>query len=138
MPNPVRTRLSHRRLLELLRYDKRTGHFTWRTDRGKSAKAGELAGTLQSNGQRQITVAGQAFLANRLAWFYVNGKLPEGRLSFVDGNPANNSWNNIVAESERFSTRPAAEYQRRRRALLKQLTADGSIFDPSNPGKRYR
>lgn len=125
MPAPaIRTRLSHSRLRDLLDYNQRTGLFTWRRDKGR-AKAGEVAGALQPGGQRQIAIDGRTYMANRLAWFWMTGEYPTQLLTFVDENPANNRWNNIMPASERYSQQPMAIYQRNRRAKHRRLLRSG-------------
>lgn len=116
----IRTRLSHTRLVDLLSYNRRTGQFTWNRSRGRSAKQGAIAGTLQPNGQRIITIDGAPYLANRLAWFYVHKEWPSGRMTFENRNPADNSFKNLALEADSYSPSPQAQYHRKRRAGLRE------------------
>lgn len=114
-------------LRKLLAYNRRTGVFTWRQGYGR-IRAGDEAGTLRTaeqGGGVVVTVNRQVWSGARLAWYYVHGKLPEGRVTFHDGNPYNLAFGNLLEERTRVSTSRAAVYQRerraRRRAQLQQL-----------------
>lgn len=134
MPAPRRSRLTPDELRRLLDYNRLTGAFTWRVDRGRTAKAGDPAGVRQPNGAVLITIKGRAYMANRLAWLYIRGEWPDGRLTTKDLNPGNLKWSNIVEEADFLSTSDHARYQRHRRALRRQLLATGEI-DPDE--KRF-
>ena len=70
-------KLTHERLLELLKYNKRTGVFTWRVTRSKNAAAGSKAGSKpNSDGYISIKIDLVLHRAHRLAWFYVTGVMP--------------------------------------------------------------
>lgn len=130
MPSPRRTRLTQEELMRYLSYDKRTGIFRWRVDRGRTAKAGDEAGTPQpGRNARLIGLKGRSYAANRLAWLYVNGEWPDGRLKARDCNLDNTRWANIAEEDEYLSNHPHAVYQRNRRALIRDLIDRGEI-DP--------
>jgi hypothetical protein len=137
-------------LRRLLRYDMRTGEMTWKENRGRTAKAGDEAGTLLPNGSVMITVKGHQFLANRLAWFYVTGEMPPGRLTTHNGDPSDLRWSNIVLESELWVPTKAAAYQReyrRRRFYWQeygmtpgrtgQVEQFMDLRDPRHPGSRF-
>lgn len=66
------------RLRELLNYDRETGVFTWRVFRGGSAKAGTRAGTLRSDGYRQIYIDCKLYLEHWLAWLHVRERFHLG------------------------------------------------------------
>jgi hypothetical protein len=68
--------------------------------------AGVLAGTLDSHGYVQISINRKSYLAHRLAWQYVNGIWPIGRLDHInnirndnriinlrEATALSNSWN---------------------------------------------
>lgn len=82
-------------LKSILRYDSETGIFTWRKFRGGSAKAGTVAGSLDSKGYVQIKIKHRLYLAHRLAWLYVHGEMPSGHIDHVDRNPKNNAIANL-------------------------------------------
>ncbi len=62
--------LSQERLKELLRYDSKSGFFTWIKRKGK------VAGYFKGNNYVQIRIAGFLYQAHRLAWLYVHGYFP--------------------------------------------------------------
>lgn len=87
--------VSQSRLKGLLHYDPSSGVFTWKVWRGGSARAGTVAGKLDSKGYRQITVDMKAILAHRLAWFYMVGVWPEHEVDHINGVRTDNSWLNL-------------------------------------------
>jgi HNH endonuclease/AP2 domain len=90
-----RRRLTHARLHELLHYDSETGEFRWQERVGRSVEAGAIAGLLDSEGYRLITIKGRAYRAHQLAWFYTTGKWCRTVIDHRDGDPSNNRWSNL-------------------------------------------
>lgn len=72
------------KLQELLSYDPETGIFTWLTQRRGGAKKGTEAGCKNFKGYIKINIYGKEYLAHRLAWLYVYGKLPESFLDHIN------------------------------------------------------
>jgi hypothetical protein len=70
--------ITAKRLREVLRYNRRTGVFTWRTMSGLAGngKRRRVAGSVRKNGYREITVDGRCYQASNLAWLYVYGRWP--------------------------------------------------------------
>lgn len=88
--------LTVERLKELLSYDIGTGLFVWKSNRGRTAKSGWVAGSAHCyTGHIAIRIDGIHYKAHRLAWLYVNGKWPLGHIDHMDGNSANNRLNNL-------------------------------------------
>ncbi len=81
-------------LVRLLRYNPKTGLFTWRIDRG-AVKAGAVAGCLTRQGYVQIRIDDISYSAHRLAWLYCYGVWPENELDHKDGRKANNRFTNL-------------------------------------------
>ena len=86
--------LTAARLRELLHYDPDTGIFTWKICRTGRAVAGSIAGS-PSNGYIAICVDGCVYKAHRLAFMYVNGKLPEFEVDHINGVKNDNSYSNL-------------------------------------------
>jgi hypothetical protein len=83
--------MTQRQLKQMLRYDPRTGLFYWRA--GKYA--GKRAGWLSNEGYRYIQINLRVYAAHTLAWLYVRGRLPKGRIDHIDRKPANNRIKNL-------------------------------------------
>jgi hypothetical protein len=78
-----------------LRYNKRTGVFTWRAPASTRLKPGDEAGYLDSNGYRKIRIGYVKYCAHRLAWLYVTGAWPAALVDHINGNPSDNRWKNL-------------------------------------------
>lgn len=86
--------LAHNRLLSILSYSKESGNFVWLIRSGR-AHPGKIAGTLRKDGYVVIIIDKKQYKAHRLAWFYVHGAWPNGRLDHEDNCQSNNRWKNI-------------------------------------------
>lgn len=86
--------LTAARVHELLTYDPASGVFRWRVSRG-GVKAGSIAGCIDAEGRRCITVDGHRDKASRFAWLYMTGDWPSDLVDHRDGNPGNNRWSNL-------------------------------------------
>lgn len=78
----------------LLNYDAETGVFTWKVKAARNVNIGDVAGFYR-NGYCHITIKSKSYLAHRLAWLYVNGKLPDNLIDHKDLNPSNNRIDNL-------------------------------------------
>jgi hypothetical protein len=94
MADPVfRRSISQSELRAVLNYSPETGIFTWLKPHRK-VKAGDVAGSRNSEGYLQIKINGRMFKAHRLALIYMTGTCPP----FVDHRDrcfTNNSWTNL-------------------------------------------
>lgn len=87
--------LTIERLKEVVTYDPGTGIFTRNYGVRGSAK-GDFVGSIRKrDGYVTISVDGKAYLAHRLAWFYMTGKWPKPYADHKNGNPTDNGWENI-------------------------------------------
>jgi len=66
-----------------LHYDQDTGVFTCLKAWG-SKPAGRVLNSKNKHGYVQISVAGTSYTAQRLAWFYVHGKWPDGVVDHIN------------------------------------------------------
>jgi hypothetical protein len=89
------TELTVERLRDLLHYEVVTGRFYWKMWRGGSAKAGTIAGSIDTWGHRQIKIDGEVYGAHRLAWMWVTGETPPPLLDHVNGATDCNGFHNI-------------------------------------------
>lgn len=80
----------------LLNYNAETGVFTWRVERGGGRRrAGDVAGSIDGGGYRQIRVNGARYKANRLAFLYMTGEWPIRQIDHKDGDRLNDRWDNL-------------------------------------------
>ena len=87
--------LSRKRLVELLDYEPNTGAFYWKVSIGRRRK-GERAGrSARPDKQITITIDGRNYFAHRLAFLWMTGLWPQGRVIHRNGNPQNNAWTNL-------------------------------------------
>jgi hypothetical protein len=83
----------------LLHYDPETGEFTWKVD-NRRARKGSVAGTISVYGYRIIKIKPNFYRAHRLAFLLMTGNDPgELEIDHIDGDRANNRWENIRAAS---------------------------------------
>ena len=87
--------LSQTKLKELLEYNPKTGIFIWKV-RQKQSKiiVGSVAGNKRKDGVR-IKINGTGYPASDLAFLYVNGVFPEGKVYYVDGDCTNIAFDNL-------------------------------------------
>jgi len=74
------SKISHEQLLSLLSYDEVTGDFRWKVKSNRNSDiggAGRLAGCINNQGYRVITIKQRQYQSARLAWFYVNRQWPD-------------------------------------------------------------
>lgn len=81
------------RLRELFDLDADSGSLRWRFSKG-TAKAGDVAGSVNSNGRLVVTVDRKAIGAHRVVFALVHGCLPE-LVDHIDGDPLNNRPSNL-------------------------------------------
>lgn len=97
--------LTQARLKELLHYDPLTGTFTWLVSRGRLAKAGQVAGSLNGDGYWQIKIDGVTYKAHRLAWLYMKGEWPPHEVDHWDTDRGNNRWANLRSATDEENRR---------------------------------
>lgn len=103
-------RLTISALKEQLHYCPESGQFTWLVTRNR-IKAGDVGGYVRRSGYVRIGIFGRFYMAHRLAWFYMTGAWPEQVIDHINGDPADNSWNNLRDVS------PAINAQNRKGAV---------------------
>lgn len=94
--------LTQKELIEELEYNPDNGEFI-RLKRRGTVHAGTLAGVNpKTNGYIEIRVCSQStdgkskkYKAHRLAWLYMTGEFPKLEIDHIDGNRANNKWDNL-------------------------------------------
>lgn len=104
------------RLRELLHYESETGRFYWLSDRGGSARAGTLAGSINGEGYLAIQVDGQLYLAHRLAWLWVHERWPTATLDHK---------NRVRTDNRLANLREATRAQNRQNTGLRANNTSG-------------
>jgi hypothetical protein len=87
------TKLTSRRLRELLNYDPETGDFTWIATR--SGVRSRIAGSKNQKGHIQICIDGRKYSASRLAFFWVKRRWPKHQADHKNLDTSNNRWGNL-------------------------------------------
>ena len=89
--------LTSARVRELLGYSHKSGEFYWLHDYGVNARQGSVAGHYAKSGRVTIGVDGRIYPAEELAWLYVHGEWPAGKLRHVNGQTWDNRIENLTA-----------------------------------------
>jgi len=93
----MNNKLTRRRLMQILTYNPKTGLFTRNITISSRAKKGMIIGNKANHicGYIQISIDSCPYLAHRLAVLYMTGKLPEYETDHINGNKADNRWENL-------------------------------------------
>lgn len=120
------TGLTHKRLVEVLRYDPETGLFSWAVKR-KKCVVGVIAGSPRSDGYVLIRIDYARYYAHRLAWLYMTGDWPTAEVDHVDGDASNNRWGNL-REATATQNMQNRRMQKNNRIGLKGVKRSGKRF----------
>jgi hypothetical protein len=88
------TKLTQKRLKEVLHYNPDTGIFTWILSNSNRIHKGDKAGC-NSNGYISIGVDGSRYRAHVLAWLYMEGYFPENDIDHINRIKSDNKWKNL-------------------------------------------
>ena len=96
----------------ILDYCPDTGIFTYKVNRCRLAKAGQVAGSLWIDKRNPnskyyvITINGKLYMLHRLAYFYITGVDPaEKDIDHKNGNSLDNRFNNLRLATDSQNTR---------------------------------
>lgn len=90
-------------LKERLNYDADIGIFTWKVSHGK-VKAGCVAGSFDKDNYIRIRLNKKDYRAHRLAWLYMYGEFPNGKLDHANRITNDNRISNLrLATNEQNS-----------------------------------
>lgn len=92
------------RIKQILDYDYLTGIFTWKVNRGRSAKAGDVAGTL-IDGYVKIKVFGKLHAAHRLAFEFQGLNLEGVEVDHANGIKNDNRLENLRTVTKSLNQR---------------------------------
>ena len=77
-------------------YDPDTGVFYWKKKPSRRVMAGSVAGSLSRDlGYISMMLHKQSYLAHRMAFVYMNGRLPIGLVDHINGIRSDNRWINL-------------------------------------------
>jgi hypothetical protein len=82
-------------LKELMHYDLNTGVFTWKVATNGYIKKGDIAGEVMKKGYIRICVLKKRYMAHRLAFLYVLGRLPSDQVDHINRVKGDNRWINL-------------------------------------------
>lgn len=91
--------ITQQRLKELLSYDPDTGLFTWLVYRGRCARKGQIAGSID-DGYVKIIIDRNTYRAHRLAFLYVKGVIPTQEVDHINRIRSDNRWSNLREASK--------------------------------------
>lgn len=88
-------KVTHTRLLQVLRYEPDTGLFYRRID-VRAHKAGSIAGNAKDQASKyvRISIDNKSYLAHQLAWFYMTERWAD-YVDHKDTANKNNKWENL-------------------------------------------
>jgi len=76
-------------------YDHNTGFLHWKIKRKGTKGISSTAGHVSRYGYLIVTINGECFKQHRLVWVYVTGKEPVEQIDHVNGNRADNRFENL-------------------------------------------
>lgn len=99
------SKLTQRRLKELLHYNSGTGIFTWKVSRNQFVLKNCIAGSKTLKGYYVICVDRKHYYSHRLVWLYYNGYLPENQIDHINQNKGDNRIENLRVVSQQCNSR---------------------------------
>ncbi|MBL4753763.1 MAG: HNH endonuclease [Flavobacteriales bacterium] len=87
--------LTQEQLKEFLHYCPKSGVFTWNKPLGIKVKPGSVAGSIDSHGYILITINRKHYKAHRLAFLYMENKMPEHQGDHINHVRTDNRWKNL-------------------------------------------
>ena len=116
-------------LIQALSYDPDTGDFHWKISPKPGIKAGDLAGSINTDGYRQIGFKKKNYLAHRVAFVFMTGSWPVNQGDHENGVRDDNRWSNLRDVTSPVNT------QNQRKARKSSKTGTLGV---SKQGEKYR
>ena len=121
MDNSTSNELTQAELKDLITYNPETGIATWKTPTSNRVRKDRPA-SYTNQGYVFLRINNKLYGVHRLAFLYMSGVIP-AEVDHIDGNRANNAWNNL-----RSVTR-AENNRNRRRQYNNTSGTTGVIWD---------
>lgn len=118
-------------LKERLHYDPETGDFVWMRHFHQYL-VGSIAGSLNSQGYRYISVNKKLYKANRLAWLYMTGEWPKLLIDHKNGIRYDDRWENLRLASA------SQNCMNRKLRADNRIGLKGVHEDPRGPVSKYQ
>lgn len=90
-----RQKLTQEELKKILHYDPETGIFTWKVRKSYNTRAGDKAGSIETQGYIMIKIERVSYKAHRLAWLYMKGSWPRFEMDHWNKVRDDNRWDNL-------------------------------------------
>ena len=87
--------LTQEQLKELFDYDAATGHLIWKVDRGTNKMKGKIAGYVNVQGYRDVSVNRVIYREHRIIWMWHFGKMPLLEIDHINSNKSDNRIENL-------------------------------------------
>ena len=98
--------ITRNELRKLLKYDKKTGVFTWVSAPARRIKVGTVAGKKNiKDGYMRVMLKGKEYLMHRLVVLYVKGYFPEHQVDHKDRIRHHNWWDNLREVTQACNSR---------------------------------
>lgn len=134
--------LTAQRLRETMHYDPETGVFTrLQFKRGKKCPGiGNPTGYTNAHGYQAVTVDAVKYIAHRLTFLYMLGRLPVDLVDHINGIRSDNRWinlreadatlnrQNIVVAQANSSTGLRGAFKGRNGKFRSQISSDGKLI----------
>jgi hypothetical protein len=105
--------LTAERLRRLLKYDSECGIWIWLVRR-PHRPVGSIAGSINKNNYRDISIDSIDYRSSRLAWLYMTGSWPDRDVDHRDTNPSNDKWSNLRLATQTQNNANTRRYKNNR------------------------
>lgn len=107
----TRKPITRESMAKLISYNPKTGKFVWGRRESESfnkTHAGKVAGYIDWDGYRVITMDRGIYMAHRLAFLWMTGAFPSGQVDHINHIRDDNRWQNLRVVSHKENARNAA------------------------------
>jgi hypothetical protein len=80
---------------KLLLYNSETGEFRWQISPSNRVRIGDIAGSINTRGYRNVSYKSVYCGTHRLAWLFAHEEWPDGHIDHINGNCSDNRICNL-------------------------------------------